>query len=128
MRGFRLTLERSFEHLLRRDILTSIELDDAAIVKRVGVAWENALSSQSRLRNREIRPRASCDFGHLRVFVYENSKLVPRLSEPASCKLLVRPLKSDQSCRLVLCRRSWRRRRSRPDSSNRSLLLRRFDP
>src|SRR5215217_2322191 len=128
MRGFRLTLERSFEHLLRRDILTSIELDDAAIVKRVGVAWENALSSQSRLRNREIRPRASCDFGYLRVFVYENSKLVPRLSEPTACKLLMCAFECNQSCRLVLRRRSRRRWRSRrwPNSSNRSLLLRRF--
>src|SRR6185312_16016837 len=97
MRRFRLTLERSFEHLLRRYILTSIELDDAAIVKRIGITWENALSSQARLRNREIRPRTGCDFCYLRVFVYENSELVPRFSKSTSCKLLVRPLKRDQS-------------------------------
>src|ERR1044072_6138289 len=129
MRRFRLTLERSFEHLLRRYILTAIELDDAAIVKRVGITWENAFSSQARLRNREIRPRACCDFCYLRVFVYENSELVPRLSKTATCKFFVRPLKREQSCRLIDGRRSWRRWSwGRPHSSNGSLLLRRFDP
>src|SRR5215217_263914 len=126
---FRLTLEGSFEHLLRRNILASIELDNAAIVKRVGIAWQNALRTQPRLRNREIRPRARCDFRYLRVFIHENSKLVQRLNKTTSRKLLVRTLERDQSCRVVLRRRSrrwWSWCRS--NGSNRSLLLRRFDP
>src|SRR5262245_46975862 len=130
MRCFGLTLECSFEHLLRRNIPTSIELDDAAIVKRVGITWENALSSQARLRNREIRSRACSDFCYLRVFVYENPKLVPRLSKPTACKLLMCAFERNQCCRLILCWRSWRWRRSGRGSncSNRGLLLRRFDP
>ena len=35
---FRFALERSFEHLLGGDILTSVELDNSAVVKRVGIA------------------------------------------------------------------------------------------
>jgi hypothetical protein len=38
MRRFRLPLERSFKHFLRRYIFTSIELDDSAVIKRVGIA------------------------------------------------------------------------------------------
>ena len=130
MSRFGLTLERSFEHLLRRDILAPVELDYTTIVKRIGIAWENALSSQARFRNREICPRASCDFRYLRILVYENPKLVSRLSKPAAYKLLVRTLERDKSCRLILCRWSRRRWRSRyrSDGSNRGLLLRRFDP
>ena len=130
MRRFGLTLERSFEHLLRRDILAPVKLDDAAIVERVGVARENALSSQARLRNREVCSRASCDFRYLRILVYENSKLIPRFSKTAPGKLFVRAFERDKGCRLVLRRWSWRwlRRCRGSHSSNRSLLLRRFDP
>src|SRR6185369_6300931 len=98
MRRFRLTLECSFEHLLRCYILTAIELDDTAVVKRVGITWENAFSSQARLRNREIRSRTRCDFCYLRVFVDENSELVPRLSKPPAGKLLMCAFKCNQSC------------------------------
>lgn len=98
VRRFRLTLECSFKHLLRRYILTAIELNDAAIVKRVGITWENALSSQARLRNREIRARSRCNFCYLRVFIYENPKLVPRLSKPAANKLLMCAFERNQCC------------------------------
>src|SRR6478752_4504174 len=97
-----LPLERSLEHLLRRDILTAIELDNAPIVQRVGIAWKNALGPQARLRNREIRSRASCDFRNLRVLIYQNSKLIPRLCKPSSGKLFVRTLKRNESSRLIL--------------------------
>ena len=130
VRRFGFTFERSFKHLLRRDILAAIEFDNAAIVKRVSIAWKNAFSSQARLRNREIRASASCDFCHLRILVDQNSKLIPRLSKPASRKLLVRTFESDQRCRLILRRWSWRwwRSWSGSDGANGSLLLRRFDP
>ena len=98
VRRFRLTLQSSFKHLLRCYILAAVEFDHATIVKRVGIARQNALRSQTRLRNREIRPSASCDFRNLRVLVYENSKLIARLSKPSSDKLLVRTFKSDK-CR-----------------------------
>src|SRR5215204_2514607 len=124
-----LTLERSFEHLLRRDVLAAIELDDAAIVERVGITRENALGSQARLRNREIRPSSRRDFCNLRILVYENSKLISRLSKPSSSKLLVCAFERNQSCRLILRWWSrWWRSRTRSQRSNRSLLLRRFDP
>src|SRR5215213_398327 len=129
MRRFRLALERSFKHLLRRYILSAVELDDATIVERVGVARQNALRSQARFSNREIRSRASCNFCYLRVLVYENPKLVPRLSKTAASKLLMRTLECDESCRLVLCRWSWRCWSWRgSNGSNRSLLMRLFDP
>jgi hypothetical protein len=130
VRRFRLTLECSFKHLLRRNVLAAIELDDATIVKRVSIAWENAFGPQARLRNREIRSRASCDFRYLRILVYQNSKLIPRFRKTASCKLAMRTLEGDESCRLILRGWSWRWWRSRcgSNSSNRSLLLRRFDP
>ena len=131
--GFGLTLEGPFEHLLGRNILAAVELDDASIVKRVGIARKNAFRSQARLCNREIRSRTRRDFCYLRVFLYENSKLIPRLSKPASGKLLVRPFECDKRCRLILSR--WSRRRwlswrgsNGSNRSNRSLLLRRFDP
>src|SRR5215213_361445 len=116
-----LALERSFKHLLRRDVLAAIELDDAAIVKRVGITRENTLGSQARLRNREIRPRSRCDFRNLRILVYEDSKLIPRLSKPSSSKLLVRAFERNQSCRLILRWWSrWWRSRTRSHCSNRS--------
>ena len=92
----RLTFECSFEHLLRRDILAAVEFDNAAVVKRVSITWKNAFGSQARLRNREIRASASCDFCHLRILVYQNSKLITRFSKPASHKLLVRTFKRYQ--------------------------------
>src|ERR1041385_6831254 len=124
-----LTLQRSLEHLLGRDILTAVQFDHAAIVERIGITRENAFSSQSRLCDREICPRASCDFGNLRVFIYQDSKLIPRLSKPTSRKLLVGPFKRCQGSRLILCGRS-RHRRSwlRSNCSDCRELLRRFDP
>ena len=95
---FRFTLQRSFEHLLRRDILASIEFDDAAVIERIGIAWKNAFSAQARLSDREIRASASCDFRYLRVFVQKNSELIPSLSKPASHKFLVRAFESDKCC------------------------------
>jgi hypothetical protein len=59
---FRFALQRSFEHLLRRDIFASIEFDHAAVVERIGIAWKNAFRAQPRLSDREIRARAGCDF------------------------------------------------------------------
>ena len=129
VRRFRLTLERSFKHLLRGNILAAIEFDDATVVKRVSIAWENTFGPQARLRNREICPRASCDFGYLGILVNEDSKLVPRLSKTTSSKLFVRAFERDECCRLILRWRSWRERSlCGSDSSNGSLLLRRFDP
>ena len=130
VRRFRLTLECSFKHLLRRNVFAAIELDDATVIKRISIAWENALSPQARLRNCEIRSRASRDFRYLRILVYQNSKLIPRLSKTSSCKLAMRTLERDEGCRLILRRWSWRWWRSGCGSngSNRSLLLRRFDP
>jgi len=130
VRRFRFSLQRSFEHLLRRDILASIEFDHAAVIERIGIAWKNAFSAQARLRDREISARASCDFRYLRVFVQENSKLIPRFGKPASDKFLVSAFKSQQCCGLIDSRWPWRWRRSRrwPDGANCSLLLRRFDP
>src|SRR6185369_8688550 len=133
MRGFGLTLECSLEHLLRRHILAAVELDYAAIVKRVSIARQNTLSPQARLRNREIRPRACRDFRDLRVLLYKYSKLVTRLSKSSACKFLMRAFERHESCRLILRRWSWRRWLScrwanRTNSTNRSLLLRRFDP
>src|ERR1044072_978277 len=127
---FRFALQSSFEHLLRRDILASIKFHHTAVIKRIGIAWKNAVSAQARLRDREIRARASCDFRYLRVLVQENSKLIPRFSKPASYKFLVSTLKSKQCCRLIHGRwtRRWRRSRCGSDGTNRSLLLRRFDP
>ena len=93
---FRFTFESSFEHLLRRDIFTPVELNDAAIVKRVGITWKNAFGPQARLRNRQPRASTSCDFRHLRILVDKNSKLIARLSKPASDKLLVRTFKRHQ--------------------------------
>src|SRR5690242_15738553 len=109
VRRFGLALECPFKHLLCGNVLTAIELDDATIVKRVSIARENAFSPQSRLRNRQIRARASCDFRDLRILVYQNSKLIPRFSKTASNKLPVRTLERDQRCRLILRRRSLRR-------------------
>src|ERR1700752_444870 len=129
VRSLRLTFECSFKHFLSGDIFVSIEFDDAAIVERVGVAWKNAFSTQARLRDRQIGASASSDLRNLRVFIYQNSKLIPCLSKPPACKLFVRSLESNESCRLILSRWSWlRRRRCRSDGANSSLLLRRFDP
>ena len=93
---FRFTLESSFEHLLRRDIFTPVELNDPAIVKRVGITWKNAFGPQTRFRNRQPRASTSCDFRHLRILVYQNSKLIACLGKPASDKLLVRAFKRYQ--------------------------------
>jgi hypothetical protein len=112
VRRFGFTLERSFKHLLRRNILAAIELDDATVVKRVSIAWKNALRPQARFRNREIRSRASRDFRYLRILVYENSKLVPRFSKTAPGKLLMCAFERNESCRLILRRWSWRRAES----------------
>jgi hypothetical protein len=95
VRRFGLTLERSFKHFLRRDILAVIQLDDAPVVKRVSIAWEDTLGPQARFRDREIRSRASCDFRYLRILVYQNSKLISRFRKSASSKLSVRTLESD---------------------------------
>ena len=129
MRGFGLTFQSSFEHLLRGYILAAVELDNAAIVKRISITWQNTFGPEAGFRDREIRPRAGCDFRYLGVFVDEYAKLVSRLSKPTSNKLLVRTLERDKSRRLIL--RRWSRRRRSwcgSNGSNRSLLLRRFDP
>ena len=97
VRCFRLTLERPLEHLLRRHVFATIELDDAPIVKRISIAWQNALGPQTRFRNRKIRARASCDFRYLRILVYQNSKLIPRFSKTAASKLPVRTFERQQS-------------------------------
>src|SRR5262245_38192406 len=60
-----LAFECPFEHLLSGNILTPVELDNASIVKRVGVTWKYAFSSQARLRNREIRSSPRCYFCYL---------------------------------------------------------------
>ena len=51
---FRFTFEGAFKHLLGGDIFAPVEFDNASIVKRISVAWENAFSPQARFRDREI--------------------------------------------------------------------------
>ena|SRR6185503_11743699 len=129
VRRFRFTLECTLKHLLRRHILASVELNHTAVVKRVGITWQNTLGSQTRFSNREIGASTRRDFRDLRVLVYQDSKLITGFSEPASNEFLVRAFKCDKSRRLILrrwTRRWWRRRGS--NSSDRRKLLRLFDP
>lgn len=42
---FGFTFESSFEHFLCRYILASVEFNNATVVKRVGIAWQDALRS-----------------------------------------------------------------------------------
>ena len=106
---FGFPLEGTLKHFLRRDILASVQFNNSAVIKRVRIARQNAFRSQTRLCNGEIGTSASSYLCNLRVFVYENSKLIAGFSEPTSCKLLVRSFKRHQCRRLILCR--WTRRR-----------------
>ena len=81
--------ECALKHLLRRDILAAIQFNDAAVVKRVGVARQHAFGAQARLGNREVRTCTGGHFRNLRVLIDQNAKLVASLREPATHKLFV---------------------------------------
>src|SRR5688572_16590832 len=99
--GFRFAFECSLKHLLSSDIFTAIQFDDAAVVKRIGVAGQHAFRAQSRLRNREIGARTGGDFRDLRILIDENSKLIPRFGKTSTYKLFVSTFESAQRGRLV---------------------------
>ncbi len=62
---FGFALECSFKHLLRRDVLATVQFDDAAVIKRIGVAGKHAFGTQARFRDREIRAGAGGHFRNL---------------------------------------------------------------
>src|SRR5216684_6737844 len=74
VRGFRLPLERALEKFLRRNVLAAIQFNDATIVKRVGVTRRRHLSSQSRVRYREVGAGASRDFGNRGELFYQRAE------------------------------------------------------
>ena len=96
VRRFRLTLERALKHLLGRYILTAVEFDNAAIVKRVSITRQNAFSSQTRFGNCEIRASTSSHLRHLRILVHQNAKLIPRFGKTSARKLFVRAFEGDE--------------------------------
>lgn len=57
---FGFTFEGAFKHLLGGDVFAAVEFDNAPIVKRISVAWENAFGSQARFRDREVSASACC--------------------------------------------------------------------
>lgn len=96
VRGFRFALERTFKHLLGRHILTSIEFNNAAIVKRISIARQDAFCPQARFRDRKVRAPARRDLRHLRVLVHKTTKLITSLCETSASEFLVRPLECEQ--------------------------------
>src|ERR1700687_4360648 len=48
MSCLRFTLESALKHLLGSDIFTTVQFDDAAIIKRIGISREHALGAQPR--------------------------------------------------------------------------------
>ena len=89
MCGLRFPLQSAFKHLLRCNILATIQFNNAAIVERVSIPWQHAFGSQSSIRNSEIRACPRCYFRDLKIFFQERAKLIACLTKTAACKFLM---------------------------------------
>src|SRR5437588_1495932 len=87
--SFGVALEGALEHLLRGDEVSAVQLDDAAVVERVGVARQRRLRAQARFGDGQIGARACRHLGDARVLLDERAEEVARRPEMAGSELLV---------------------------------------
>src|SRR5438045_97408 len=78
VRGSGVAFERALEQLLRGDEITSVQLDDAAVVERVGVARQRRLRPQSCVGDVQVGARARRHLRAARALLDERAEEVPR--------------------------------------------------
>jgi hypothetical protein len=109
--GVGVALERALEKLLRRDEVAAVELDDAAVVERVGVARERRIGAQPRLGDVEVCARARRDLRDARVLLDERAEVLAGGGEVAAREIFVGALEGFERRGLVargLARRGGR--------------------
>src|SRR6266851_1276677 len=109
--GLGFAFQCTLKHFLRRNIFAAVEFDDAAVIKRIGIARQNAFSPHSRISNSEISTRTCRYFRNLRVFLEQRAKQVAGLAEVTAGKFFMGALKCFQRSRLINRWLAWWRRR-----------------
>jgi hypothetical protein len=91
---FRFPAQCPFKKFLSRNIVSPIQFDYAAIIKRVSVARQGKFGAKPRFGHREIGARTGGHFRYRGVFLDQRAKAITSLSEMATGKLSVSSLKS----------------------------------
>jgi hypothetical protein len=99
--GLGVALEGALEQLLRRDEVAAVELDDAAVVERVGVARQRRLGAQARLGDVEVGARARRHLGDARVLLDEGAEVLARGREVPAREIFVGALEGFERRGLV---------------------------
>ncbi len=113
VRRVRLPLQGALEELLCCNVFSTVKLNHAPIVKRVGVARQHSLAAQAGVGHSKVRSRTGSHFGDARIPLDEISKLMTGFSEAATRELFVCALERPQCGRFFVCRLWGRGRRDR---------------
>src|SRR6185312_4472026 len=110
MGSFRLALQRSLKHFLSGDIFTAIKLDDTAVVQRVSISRQHAVSAEASFRDGKVCASSGGNFRYLCVSFKEDSKLISRLLKSSASEFTMGAVKCMKRSRLIYSRLSrWRR-------------------
>src|SRR5687767_495100 len=107
MCSLRLAFQGALEQFLRRYIITAVQFNHTAIVKRVGIARWREVRAQPSFGNREISSGAGGNFGYRGVLFDQAPKLIARFREPAAREFLMRRFKCSER-RSLFERWLWR--------------------